>query len=42
MFGNHIICKCILKDVWDLYPIYKMAFYFQGHYMMTISDKKTS
>ena len=30
------ICKCINEDAWDSYPVYKMAFYFQRHYTLTI------
>ena len=36
---NHIVFKCINKDAWDLFPVYKMAFYFQRHYIVTIKNR---
>ena len=35
---NHIIFKCINKNVWDLYPVHKKAFHFQRHYTPTIKE----
>ena len=30
--------KCISKDVWHVYPVYKKAFYFLRHYIPTIQE----
>ena len=35
---NHIIFKCINKDAWDLYPVYKKAFYCQRQYIPTMKE----